>query len=245
MAPWIRALGLALCITLGASSARAEDPAALLHRADWTAEIARAGLSVRVTVDDGKAPVGALLRSSGGALRIDVETPENRAGEVLLYASGRWWFSKPGLRRPAPVSASQVLGARAATADLVLLLEGVSEDYKPVSQSDDTVDGQPAQRLDLVAASKEANWPSLRVWLTGTPTRISRVSVLNSSGQVSRTASITWSQTVPLAGGAKPFPSVVRLTDGQGAALATLTYGAPTAGALDAALFDPAKLAAP
>ena len=150
MAPWIRALGLALCITLGASSARAEDPAALLHRADWTAEIARAGLSVRVTVDDGKAPVGALLRSSGGALRIDVETPENRAGEVLLYASGRWWFSKPGLRRPAPVSAGQVLGARAATADLVLLLEGVSEDYKPVSQSDDTVDGQPGEPLNIL-----------------------------------------------------------------------------------------------
>lgn len=258
MAPWSRAsllslpraplLALGLALGLAAATprpARGEDAAALLRQADWTAEIARAGLSVRVTVDDGAAPVGALLRSSGSALRVDVESPAARAGEVLLYANGRWWFSRPGLRRPAPVSAGQVLGARAATADLVLLLDGFSENYKIESQSTDTLDGQAAQRLDLVAATPEADWPSLRVWLTGTPARIGQVAVISAGGKVSRTARIAWDQSVASASGKRPFPSVVTLTDGAGKALATLTYGAPTAAPLDDALFDPARLAAP
>lgn len=243
MGPLSRTLTLALALAL--SAANAADPATTLKQADWTREVAQAGLTVRVKVDDGKEAMLALVRTSGENLRIDVEGPAARVGEVLLYAGGRWWFCKPGLRRPAPVSAGQAFGARAASADLVLLLEGLSEDYKPVSETTETLDGVSAQRLDLEAVTSAAAWPRLQVWLTGQPAQIVRVAVVDGKGAPSRVAKVTWGQTVAQPTGARPFPSKVTLEDGQGKLLATLTYEAPTPGPLAAELFDPAKLATP
>jgi len=111
MGPLSRTLTLALALAL--SAANAADTATSLKQADWTREVAQAGLTVRVKVDDGKEAMLALVRTSGESLRIDVEGPAARVGEVLLYAGGRWWFCKPGLRRPAPVSAGSC--ARAGT----------------------------------------------------------------------------------------------------------------------------------
>lgn len=243
MAPLLRALTLA--VTLALAPAPAGEPAALLQQADWTREVASAGLTVRVRADDGKTPITALVRTHGGSVRLEVESPETRKGETLLYAGGRWWFCKPGLRRPAPVSAGQAFGARANNADLVLLLEGLSQDYKPTSSAPETLDGVATTRLELQAATSAASWPRLSVWLAGDPAQIQRVAVVDGAGKLSRLAKITWGQTVDTGTGKRPFPSRVDLSDGQGAPLATLTYEAPSPGALSADLFDPAKLATP
>lgn len=235
-------LVLLALLALGAPAA-AGDGDALLAAADTTRAVAAGGLSVGVHVLDPKEPLDATVRVQGERLRVDVTAPSARAGEVLLFADGKTWFWRPGLRRPLAVSPGQAFGGRASNADLVLLLAGLSEDYAATVRGQETLGAEPATVLDLQASAASAPWPKLRVWLSGDPARVLQAAVLDGRGEVSRTARVSWGQTVAWQGGKLPFPSEI-VVEERGSAT-TVRYDAPAPGAQPAELFAPERLGSP
>jgi hypothetical protein len=224
----------------------ADEPADLLATVDEAGEIARAGLSVHVRGQVGREAFAALIHTRGEDQRINVEAPLSRKGEVLLFARGRLWYHRPGLKRPAAISLSQSFGGGATAAELLLAVKGLRKDYKTVSQAADTVEGQEATRLELSATSTVAPWPRLRVWITGRPRRVVRAAVLDGRDQPVRTMNISWENTITFKGEQRPFPSKVSVEErgGRGSAV-VLYYDAPVAGEQPADLFSPAELGKP
>lgn len=239
------AVGVIYLLTGGMAAHAADAPADLLAAVDEAGEIAKAGLSVHVRGQVGREAFAALVRTRGDDQRINVQAPLSRQGEVLLFARGRLWYHRPGLKRPATVSLSQSLGG-ATVGELLLALKGLRKDYKAVSQAADAVEGQAATRLELSATSSSAPWPRLRVWIAGKPRRVVRAAVLDGKGQPVRTINISWENTITSNGASRPFPSKVSVEERGGGDRAAVLYSdAPVPGEQPAGLFSPAELGKP
>jgi hypothetical protein len=224
----------------------ADEPTDVLAALDEIGEIAKAGLSVHVRGQVGREAFAVLIRTRGDDQRINVEAPLSRAGEVLLFARGRLWYHRPGLKRPATISMSQSLGGGATVGELLLALKGLRKDYKAVSQAADVVEGQATTRLELSAASPLAPWPRLRVWIVDKPRRVVRAAVLDGRGQPVRTMNIAWENTITSNGARRPFPSKFSVEERDGRdRTAVLYYDAPVPGEQPAGLFSPAELGKP
>lgn len=236
------AVAALLWLSLGAPPAHAAgDAAAKLAVVDQVREVARAGLSVRIR-EEGRDAFAALIRTRGEEQRIDVEAPAARKGEVLLFAGGRLWYHRPGLKRPAVVSPGQVFGG----VELLMLLRGLGADYRISTQRADAVDGRKASRLELVSTSSSAPWPRIHVWLVTSPSRVVRMAVLDGRGEPVRTVSVAWENTLAFNGERRPFPSKVSVEErGRSGSAVILHCDVPVPGEQPADLFSPARLGSP
>ncbi len=241
---WVSIAVGGVCLWAGGMAAHAADaPADVLAEVDEAGEIARAGLSVHVRGQLGREAFAALIQTRGDDQRINLEAPLSRKGEVLLFAKGRLWYHRPGNQRPTAVSLSQSFGGGATAAELLLAVKGLRKDYKVVSQTAETLEGQEATRLELSATSSAAPWPQLRVWIVGKPRRVIRAAVLDKRGEPVRTMNLSWENAITFRGEKRPFPSKVTVEErGKRGSAVALFYDAPAPGEQPADLFLPARL---
>lgn len=236
---------LLFALLLSGMAARADDsPSALLAEAQAGRAALQQGLRVRVDVEhvEGSAReiVSLDVALRGEDMRLDVLAPAERAGETLLITSGRAWFSRPGLKRPTPVSRQQVLGGRASAGDLLLAVSRLDTLYDARSAGHASLGGVDCLVLVLSARSPDAPAPAATAWLSADH-RLLKIALLDANNAVEKTATVSWGETVVIGGSKLPFPTAMTLVESSGTRT-SVRYGAPVAGPLPETLFSPAAL---
>lgn len=170
-----RGLAYARASGVEAAAVSPEQAQALLREADdaRAREIENGVLTLRVTQerlsDEGRAPAVARIRvyverapEKGGQLVV-FEEPETLRGYTFLVRGTDTWMYRPGLRSPLRISGQQRVFGDASVSEAAGIVFGVEYDVRGVS--DDSLDGVPAWRLELVAKSPSAPYQRATVWV--------------------------------------------------------------------------------
>lgn len=182
------------------NSATAEDADTVMRKVAASLK-PRNSFSVLSKVDTyrNRTPAGSMTlrtyirisRSDRGPHSLSVVLqPRGERGKVFLRAGEALWLYDPGAERPVKLSAQQRLMGDASLADVTHF--DLEENYRPVLEGRETVadsSGQktPAYRLRLNAKSKNALYPTLRLWADEQRTLPVKVDCLSSTGQVLKT----------------------------------------------------------
>ncbi len=179
-------LSLAL---LTSSKTLAQDPAALLRRADrvkdaWPEVV----LSLRVTTTKPGAPPasGTFTVEAKGhdKSRIRFTTPGD-AGKSVVQVGDDVWLLLPNTRNPIRVPKSHRLEGGFSAADMSRTR--FAEDYDAVVERTDVLDGRKCVVLRLAAkAGKNPSYPVVRVWIDEKENLYRKAVFLVASGKTAR-----------------------------------------------------------
>ena len=172
-----------------ASASRAEDPAALLRRAErvkdaWPEVV----ITLRVTTTQpGAAPAGGTFSVDAKGRdksRIRFLNPSD-AGKSVVQVGDEVWLVLPNTRNPIRVPKSHRLKGGFSAADMARTR--FAEDYDAVLERADVLDGRSCAVLRLTAkAGKNPSYPVVRVWIDEKEGLYRRAVFLVSSGKTAR-----------------------------------------------------------
>ena len=170
-------------------SAAAQDPAALLRRADrvkqaWPEVV----LSLRVTTTKPGAPpftgMFAVEAKGRDKSRIRFLNPSD-AGKSVVQVGDDVWLVLPNTRNPIRVPKSHRLEGGFSAADMARTR--FAEDYDAVVERTDVLDGRSCAVLRLTAkAGKSPSYPVVRVWVDEKEGLYRKAVFLVSSGKTAR-----------------------------------------------------------
>jgi outer membrane lipoprotein-sorting protein len=172
-----------------ASMARAQEPAALLRRAERVKEAwPEVVLTLRVTTTNPGTP------SSTGTFAIDAKGREKSrirfldpsdAGKSVVQVGDDVWLVLPNTRNPIHVPKSQRLKGGFSAADMSRTR--FAEDYDAVVERADVFDGRDCTVLRLAAkAGKSPSYPVVRVWIDEKEGLYRKAVFLVASGKTAR-----------------------------------------------------------
>ena len=172
-----------------ASVARAQDPAALLRRAERVKEAwPEVVLTLRVTTTNPGTP------SSTGTFAIDAKgrvksrirfLDPSDAGKSVVQVGDEVWLVLPNTRNPIRVPKSHRLKGGFSAADMSRTR--FAEDYDAVVERADVFDGRNCVVLRLAAkAGKSPSYPVVRVWIDEKESLYRKAVFLVSSGKTAR-----------------------------------------------------------
>ena len=147
----------------------AEDPAALLRRADrvkdaWPEVV----ITLRVTVTKPGAP------PSGGTFKVEAKGRNSRltfqdpadAGKTVVSKGDDSWLILPGTKNPIRIPKSQRLSGGFSASEMAKTR--FAEDYDAVFERSDVLDGRECSVLRLtVRKGRSPTYPVARVWIDG------------------------------------------------------------------------------
>ncbi len=232
-----------VALLAAAAPAEAAPDAALLLR---DSDRARGGLEQGVTwtvevesTEEGNTRNRAfLVRARGVDALVEAVAPPRYRGEVYLFNDRNIWFVKPGLRRPISISARQRLQGEAANGDIAST--NYARDYEGRVVGEDTVDGEPAWRLDLVARRQDVTYDKIRYWISKRRRLALKAEFLTVGGDLFKTALVEYGYRLRGRGGEIfDFQSRVTIRDAMGAGNVTvLRYSSPRAETHAPSLFN-------
>lgn len=140
-----------------------------------------------------------ISRSSDGPHSISIVlSPEGERGKVFLRVNDAFWLYDPGAERPVKISTQQRLMGDASLADLTHF--DLEESYSAALEGDESIvnasgEKVSAQRLQLKAKSRNALYPTLRLWVSGLNEQATsdnrmlpvKIECLSSTGRVLKT----------------------------------------------------------
>jgi len=129
----------------------------------------------------------------------------------LLMIDHNMWFAKPGLRKPVPVSSRQKLIGGAAYGDIAAT--NYSEDYRPVSITDDMVDGEACFLFDLKSSSKKATYDRIRYWIAKERLVGVKAEYFTVSGKILKSARFEYKNQIDQGNTPQPFISKMTIKD--------------------------------
>ena len=170
-------------------SAAAQDPAALLRRAERVkAAWPEVALSLRVTVTKaGEAPVTGMFAVEAKGRdksRIRFLSPAD-AGKSVVQVGDDVWLLLPNTKNPIRVPRSHRLEGGFSAADMSRT--NFAEDFDAVVERKDVLDGRRCVVLRLTAkAGKNPSYPVVRVWIDEAEGLYRKAVFLVSSGKTAR-----------------------------------------------------------
>lgn len=105
----------------------------------------------------------SMLASGKDRTVIVMRTPENLYGALVLMADQRCWMLLPRALKPWELSAAQMVAGDIATGDLAR--SNLTKGYAATLAGDDSVDGEPCWRLELVAETERAHSARILYWV--------------------------------------------------------------------------------
>jgi outer membrane lipoprotein-sorting protein len=171
-----------------ASVSRADDPAALLRRAErikdaWPEVV----ITLRVTTTKpGVAPAGGKfsVEAKGNKSRIRFLNPSD-AGKSVVQVGDEVWLVMPNTKNPIRVPKSHRLKGGFSAADMARTR--FAEDYDAVLERTDVLNGMTCAVLRLAAkAGKNPSYPVARVWIDEKEGLYRKAVFLVSSGKTAR-----------------------------------------------------------
>lgn len=211
------ALALLALATLPVLPARADAPSAeeLLRSADR----ARGGLDEGITwnvdvvaTEDGATSTKSFLVKARGVDALSEATaPPRNKGEMMLFNDRTLWFVKPGLKKPVSISARQKLSGDAANGDIAST--NYARDYDGKVVGEEAVDGEDAWKLELKARAKNVTYDRIRYWISKSRRLGVKAEFLTVDGDVFKSATFVYGNTLELAGKKMELVSEMRIRD--------------------------------
>jgi len=90
--------------------------------------------------------------------------PQPFYGGSLLIAFGEYWLLLPRADRPLQLSRDQVLRGDVANGDLAR--SNLAEEYRPHLEGEESIEGEPCFRLELIRARSTARYSRILCWVS-------------------------------------------------------------------------------
>ncbi len=237
----LSAVLLFFVIAAATPGAQAPEVDALLRDTDRARGGVATGITWTTTVEadeDGRTSVRTfLVKARGDDALVESLAPARHKGETMLFNDRVIWFVKPGLRRPVSISARQRLSGDAANGDIAST--NYARDYEGVLEGEETLGGEPTYRLALKARSKQVTYDRITYWVAKRRRLAVKAAFLTVGGDVFKTATFEYGNTLASSGGPLPFVSRMTITDATGAGTVTrITFDQPRAETHAPSLFN-------
>jgi hypothetical protein len=240
-----RALAAAAML-IGAGSAHAEaDPAALLKRSDQARGGGLPGLVWEVQVHNSgsgadEQHMRLRIKASESSSVAETLEPLRSKGTKMLQVERNMWLTKPGLKKPVPISPRQRLSGQAAIGDIAAT--NYVRDYSAKWLREETVGKEACHVLELTANSRQATYDRLLYWVSAGRGVALRAEFFSLSGKRLKRAEFEYANRIEFQGKQIPFVSRMVIADELTDSKTALDYGQIKVRPIPAAEFDVSHL---
>ena len=137
--------------------------------------------------------------------------PPRAKGQRVLFVNRNMWFSKPGTRKPVPISSRQKLAGGAAYGDIAAT--NYSDDYAATRLDDETIDGVACYVFDLKAVGKKSTYDRIVYWVSMERDVGVKADYYTVSGKRIKSARFAFDHQVEVNGEQRPFISRIEISD--------------------------------
>ncbi|MBI5590478.1 MAG: outer membrane lipoprotein-sorting protein [Deltaproteobacteria bacterium] len=140
-------------------------------------------------------------------LGIMIEPPKVKNQKIMMV-DHNMWYTKPGLKKPVPVSSRQKLIGGAAYGDIAAT--NYADDYEPTPLPDETINDEPCYVFDLKAISKKSTYDQIKYWISKDRLVGVKSEFYTVSGKLFKTAVFEYANQVVIEN--KPSSFISRMT---------------------------------
>lgn len=162
--------------------------------------------------ENGKQHNNSLQVSARGYDFLAIFTePAKAKGQRVLFVERNMWYTKPGVKKPVPISSRQKLVGGAAYGDIAAT--NFAEDYDATPLADETIDGVACHVFDMKAATKKTTYDRVKYWVSKERRVAVKAEYYAVSGKMFKTARFAFDKAVQVDGRDLPFISKIVITD--------------------------------
>jgi hypothetical protein len=143
-------------------------------------------------------------------LGIMIEPPKVKNQKIIMI-DHNMWYTKPGLKKPVPVSSRQKLIGGAAYGDIAAT--NYADDYAPNPMPDETINGELCYVFDLKAVSKKTTYDQIKYWISKDRMVGVKSEFYTVSGKLFKTAVFEYDNQMVIEDKSSPFISRMTITD--------------------------------
>ena len=231
------------CFSLALTLAAAPDPAQLLARSDQARGGGLPGLVWEVRsrnsgsqADPDDPPMRLLIKAADDSSLAETLEPLRSKGARMLQVERNMWLTRPGLKKPVPISPRQRLTGQAAIGDIAAT--NYVKDYAGTFLREDTVDGERCCLLQLAARTRQATYDRVLYWISEARGTAVQAEFQSLSGKPLKYARFEYGNRIELKGRQVPFVSRMVIRDALTDAGTTLEYSHIVVKAVPASEFD-------
>ena len=245
----LTALTLTLTMALASVPACAADPdpVQLLKRSDQARGGGLPGLTWEMRsqnsgsqANEDDPPMRLLIKASDNASLAETLEPLRSKGARMLQVERNMWLTKPGLKKPIPISPRQRLTGQAAIGDIAAT--NYVRDYTPKLLREESVNGERCFVLELTANTRQATYDRLLYWVSASRGVGVQAEFHSLSGKKLKSAQFEYGNRIEVQGKAASFVSRMLISDALTDAKTTLEYSHILVKAIAASEFDVSHL---
>ena len=183
-----------------------------------------------------EGPMRLLIKAVDNSSLAETLEPLRSKGARMLQVERNMWLTKPGLKKPIPISPRQRLTGQAAIGDIAAT--NYVRDYTPRLLREESLNGERCHVLELSANNQRATYDRLLYWVSQTRGVGLRAEFFSLSGKRLKTAQFEYGNKVQLQGRSIAFVSRMSIADELTDARTTLDYAQVRVRNLSPAEFD-------
>lgn len=162
--------------------------------------------------------------------------PQKVNGQKLVMRGRNFWFTRPGLSKPVPISPRQRLLGEVSNGDVAAT--NYAGDYRAVWLRAEAVNGEACELLELTAATPGVTYDRILYWVSASRRVAVKAEFYSVSGKRIKSAEFAYDSTVNWQGKTIPFVSRMVIRDALKAGEESeLRYRDITVQTLDPAIF--------
>lgn len=138
-------------------------------------------------------------------------SPPKVKGRKLVMLDRNMWFTKPGLRKPVPISPRQKLMGGASNGDIAST--NYAGDYKVAHASKDTVYEESCYFFDLTAMNKKVTYDRIKYWISEKRLVGIKAEFFTASGKLLKSATMKYDNSIMIEGKPHAFISKMVITN--------------------------------
>ncbi len=217
------------------------DPQELLRRSDQARGGGLPGLAWELEVRNTNATgddtaMRLRIKAIDDASLAETLEPARSKGAKMLQVERNMWLTKPGLKKPVPISPRQRLSGQAAIGDIAST--NYARDYEARLLREELVGDERCYVLDLTARQKQSTYDSIHYWVSVERGLGIKAEFRSLSGKLLKTAEFRYGNTITVRGRSLPFVSRMAIADALSDARTVLDYSRLQVRAIASSEFD-------
>ena len=105
-----------------------------------------------------------LIKAADNASLAETLEPLRSKGSRMLQVERNMWLTRPGLKKPVPISPRQRLTGQAAIGDIAAT--NYAKDYSGTFLREEAVNGERCYLLQLAATTRQATYDKVLYWVS-------------------------------------------------------------------------------
>lgn len=163
------------------------------------------------------------IKATDTASLAETLEPVRSKGAKMLQVDRNMWLTKPGLKKPIPISARQRLTGLAAIGDIAAT--NYVKDYTPVLTRSDAYKGEPCYVIELTARERQATYDKIVYWVSAERGVAVHANFLSLAGKKLKSADFEYNNSIVVGGKKTLFVSRMEISDELTDARTVLEYG--------------------